>query len=322
MSDVRVSIVIPAHGHSGMVAHCVNSVIESLGADDDVEIVVVDDASEPPVNLGKALDPRVRLERSHTNLRFAGTCNYGASLACGDRLVFLNSDTEVRANWLDAMILCLESDPEIGIVGARLTYRDGTIQHSGVCFSQSDGMPRHLYRGFPGTHPAARRNRRVQAVTGACLLIDRNLFDAIGGFDSGYANGFEDIDLCLRAAALGRTIVSCGAADITHLESVSLPPKTPRAVVDTANAERFLSAWRETIIRDELDHYLSDGLIRLASGDVYPLSLEIDAALATVHGCDAPDLARLLNIRSRQIFDLEKEVGALSAKLLDHGIDP
>jgi GT2 family glycosyltransferase len=322
MTAISVTIIIPAHEHSGMTAHCVDSVFRSLGSRRDVEVIVIDDASTPPIDLSDIVDHRLRLERSDTNLRFAGACNRGAELARGELLVFLNSDTEVRDGWLEAMVKCSSDNPRAGVIGARLAYRDGTTQHAGMCFSQSDGMPRHLYRGFPITHPVVQRDRDVQSVTGACLLIAKKLFTEIGGFDVEYTNGFEDVDLCLRVGALGWTVTSCGATEIVHLESVSIRPSaTPET--GTANAALFARKWLSDVKRDEIDHYIADDLIRLVSDDVYPLSLHVAPELAIVPGeITLEELARLLNIRSRQVFDLEKEIGYLTAKLLDNGIEP
>lgn len=316
----RVSIIIPTQGHGGMTDHCVNSLLETLDQRSNVEIIVVDDASPEPIVLPSEADPRVTVIRSETNLGFAGACNLGAAQSQAPFVVFLNNDTTPQAGWLDSMMACAESDTAIAIVGARLLYRDGTVQHAGIAFSQRDGEPRHIYRGFPGEHPAVLRDRDFQAVTGACFLVRREAFNNLGGFDTAFTNGHEDIDFCLRARGQGLRTRYCGTAVVVHLESVSR--RTDDEEPDS-NRSVFDARWGCNIVRDELQVYADDGLLRMDSDDVYPLQIScaVELAIGTKVTSDV-ELARLLSIRSRQVFDLEKEIGCLTARLQDHGIEP
>src|SRR5207249_1560523 len=88
-----------------------------------------------------------------------------------------------------------ESCALAAVVGRKLLYPDGTIQHAGMV-SDQDGQPQHLYVGFPSDHPAVNKSRRFQMVTGGCFLITREAFDRAKGFDDEFVNGFEDVDLC------------------------------------------------------------------------------------------------------------------------------
>ena len=315
-------IIIPAHNHAGMTDACLRAVLTTIDA--ATEVVLVDDASNPPLECSATTDPRVRVLRNETGLGFAGSCNRGAEGASADFLVFLNNDTTPRAGWLEAMLRCTEEDPKVGIVGCRLLYSDETVQHAGIAFSQADGEPRHIYRGFPGDHPAVTQTRHLQAVTGACLLVRRTLFEALSGFDSTYENGFEDVDLCLRAAQAGHAVAYCGKAVVSHLEAVSRrPDSTAPSGAESHNRSEFADRWAATVRRDEVSLYAEDGLITFAAGDIYPLQMTVAPGLATAIGDQTTaELAQLLNIRSRQVFDLEKEVGYLTARLHDHGIQP
>ncbi len=315
-----VSIVIPTHGHNGMTESCVTATLLTLGHGIDAQIIVVDDASPEPIVLPSEADSRVTVIRSETNLGFAGACNLGAAQSQASFVVFLNNDTTPQAGWLDSMMACIESNTAIAIVGARLLYRDGTVQHAGIAFSQRDGEPRHVYRGFPGEHPAVLRDRDFQAVTGACFLVRREAFDNLGGFDAAFTNGHEDIDFCLRARGQGLRTRYCGTAVVVHLESVSR--RTGDEETDP-NRNAFDARWGSKIVRDELQVYADDGLIRVDSDDVYPLQIScaVELAIGTEVTSDV-ELARLLSIRSRQVFDLEKEIGYLTARLQDHGIEP
>ena len=315
-------IIIPAHNHAGMTDACLRALLMTIDA--GTEVVLIDDASDPPLACVTTNDPRVSALRNKTGLGFAGSCNSGAEGATAEFLVFLNNDTTPHAGWLESMLQCVGEDPAVGIVGCRLLYSDETVQHAGIAFSQADGEPRHLYRGFPGNHPAVVQTRRLQAVTGACLLVRRTLFEALGGFDSTYENGFEDVDLCLRAAKLGHSVAYCGEAVVSHLEAVSRRPgSSAPSGAESQNRSEFAERWAETIRRDEVSLYAGDGLIAFAADDIYPLQATLAPELATAIGEQTTaELAQLLNIRSRQVFDLEKEVGYLTARLLDHGIEP
>ena len=239
-------------------------------------------------------------------------------------MIFLNNDTIAHPGWLESMTTSARSSPEVGVVGARLLYRDGTVQHAGVAFSQRDGVPRHIYRGFPGDHPVVTRSRDFQAVTAACILVRRAVFAEVGGFDQSYVNGYEDIDLCLTIRKHGYRVHYCGSAVLEHLESVSRRGEV--AGLDPAedeNLQLFLERWSTSAVRDELNVYAEDGLLWVDSGEIYPLVMRCSEELAVARDISDPaSIARMLNVRSHQVFDLEKEIGYLTARLLDHGIEP
>lgn len=319
MTEAVVSVIIPAHGHAGMTRACTESVLDTVPPSTPIEVVVVDDASMPPLAESAEWDPRVRIVRSEANLRFAGACNLGAAKCNAPNVLFLNNDVTPEPGWLEAMLACVNDGADM--VGIRLEYADGTVQHAGICFSQADGMPRHVYRGFPGDHPAVVMTRDMQAVTAACFMTTRSAFEAVGGFDEGFVNGFEDVDLCLRASAMGSRIVYCGGAVARHLESVSVRLSPEQAGEIATNAARFRDRWPGTH-PDEIQRYVADGLLRIDADDIYPLTVAVDPLLGVPKAGLPDDISRLLNIRSRQVFDLEKDVGRLAAQLLDHGIEP
>jgi GT2 family glycosyltransferase len=161
--------------------------------------------------------PNVPVEVVGFGWDFAAHCNYGAQ-SPGDPIVFLNDDTEPAAGWLQA--LCAPfSDPQVGIVGARLTYPDGRIQHAGVYLDRPGGVltAHNVLTDEP--------SRDVEAVTGACLAIRRTTWDELDGFDTAYRNGYEDIDLCLRARAAGWTVRYAADSHVVHHESQSGPAR-------------------------------------------------------------------------------------------------
>jgi GT2 family glycosyltransferase len=316
---IRASVVIPMHGHAGMTNNCLNHVLQTLPPDSAVEVVIVDDASPRPLTLVEGIPSNVTVVRTDVNMGFAGACNLGAQYARGHYLVFLNNDTEPQPFWLEHLIAAAESRPSIGIVGARLLYPDKTIQHAGVAFSQRDGVPRHLYRGFPATHPACTKARDMQAVTAACMLVDGEFFNEIGGFSTSYVNEYEDIDLCMRARSCGRDVHYCPDSVVIHLESVSRKIQDAAAPTTNPNLDLFMQRWEASILRDEVHWYLDDGLITVDSSDVYPLRIELASELGYVPSVSNVEVIELLGIRARQVFDLTCELNSLRARLLDSG---
>ncbi|MDE2005641.1 MAG: glycosyltransferase family 2 protein [Rhodospirillales bacterium] len=188
-----------------------------------------------------AADPRVRMvEAPMRSFNFAAACNAGAAIARGALLGLLNDDVTPREpGWLAAMAGHLR-DPATGIVGARLLYPDGAIQHDGVTLC-ADGTGRHLNR-FRSRREAG-PTREVAAVTGACLLTPRALWRRLGGLDESYASAFNDLDYCLRAREAGARVVLCAEAVLTHAESRSFRRhyRPDEAARNRADRARLLS---------------------------------------------------------------------------------
>jgi GT2 family glycosyltransferase len=309
------SVIVPVHDRAALTRRCLEAVLPSLPA--GCEAIVVDDASAddtPRVlsDFGEAIRT-VRLSR---NAGFAGACNAGAEAASGETLVFLNNDTEPQPGWLRALLGYAEDHPEAAVVGAKLLYpKTGAVQHAGVVFGQ-DGYPHNLYAGFPPDHPAVDRPRRLQAVTGACLLVRRQAFDRAGGFDTGFANSLEDVDLCLRIGEEGGEVHYCPAAEVVHLESAS----RGRESRFEESVSLYRRRWRERVRRDDLSVYAEDRLIELEYPDSYPLPLSVSPLLATLRSeRREPEVERLLELYARQVSDLLQEVVRLTAVLADRG---
>jgi GT2 family glycosyltransferase/SAM-dependent methyltransferase len=304
-----VAVILPVRNKLALTRQCLEGLVAAFGDRDDVELIVVDDGStdDTSMYLEEASVHAVRHKKSQG---FSVSCNDGARATSEESqyLVFLNNDTIGEDGWLDALVSYAEVNTLAAIVGARLLYENGTIQHAGFVFG-ADLVPRHVYRGFPGNHPAVSRPRLFQAVTAACMLVRRSAFEEIGGFDTGFVNGFEDVDLCLRAAEHGGETHYCPESVLVHLEAA-----TRRDHPDhfRPNVERFLDRWGERVRRDDLEIYAEDGLLRLVPGDLYPLDLQVDPLLATV---TAGDVYELLGERARQAFDLLKENAALRVRL-------
>ena len=246
----RVSIVIPQYGRSDLTVRCIESLFASTIRSEikDLEIVVVDDGS--PDSSADEVEAKfglsVKVHRLSTNGGFSKACNAGAEVASGELLLFLNNDTITASNWLSPMLKAMESDSEIGIVGALLLYPDLTVQHAGFDLYGSSYLPlspNHIYRGYPANHPGVGISREMEVITGACLLIASELFNQVGGFDIGYMNSFEDVDLCLKARSIGKKVWFEASAVLFHDESVTRAVFPDRALRDFANYLRFNEVW-------------------------------------------------------------------------------
>ncbi len=217
----RVSIVMPLFNKAEYTEKCLYALAENTDDTPDYEVVLVDNASSDWTQyLLLAFEGDVEILRNEENVGFARANNQGAAVAQGEYLLFLNNDTEPHPHWLQAMVALADSDPQIGIVGAKLLYPDtGAIQHAGL--ELIDGIPDHVYRGVPADDPRVCCVRDLDMVTGACLMIRRELFVELGGFDTHYLNGVEDVDLCLQVRARGYRVVYCPDAVVAHHEGTS-----------------------------------------------------------------------------------------------------
>ena len=298
------SIVIPVHGLAEVTRQCLDRLLGELPCGCDHEIIVVDDASRDgtPAMLA-AYGTAIRAVVHPRNRGFSHACNSGAEVASGRHLVFLNNDTIPLAGWLDALVHHAESHPLAAIVGSKLLYPDGTIQHAGMVFD-ADRHPQHIYRGFAADHPAVNRARAFRMVTGACMLVGRATFEAAGGFDTAFVNGYEDVDLCLRVGALGREVHYCPQSVLIHLESVS----EGRTARDSANHDLYSRRWKPKVAPDDLLYYQEDGLLRFAYRGVTPMTLTVAPELGAIDDETRRTPAdRLLAARAEQVRALLKE---------------
>jgi len=170
---------------------------------------------------------------------FAENCNRGADTTADDFYVFLNDDTEVPPDLLHHLYAPF-SDPKVGIVGCRLVYPDGRTQHAGVYLDTPGGVLTAY------NHTTDQPSGAVQAVTGACMAVRADTFWQLDGFDPTFVNGYEDVDLCLRARKAGWQVRYTDAVTVVHHESQSGPARWTHV---RHNIERLQEMWRA-------DHYL------------------------------------------------------------------
>ncbi|WP_162141154.1 glycosyltransferase family 2 protein [Simiduia agarivorans] len=234
-----VSIVIPTRNAKDLVQTCIDSIVTKTTYP-NYEIILVSNNTDDPAcaEYFSALAERGTLKLLHYNkpFNYSAINNFAVSHVKGSVLAFLNNDIEVISpDWLTFMVgHALRSD--IGGVGAKLLYPDNRVQHAGVVMGYGGGAG-HAHKYYPRDHQgylqrlAATNN--YSAVTAACMLIERNKFEAIGGFnEQNLAVAFNDVDLCLRLTQAGLRNVYCAEAVLYHHESIS------RGAEDTAEKQR------------------------------------------------------------------------------------
>lgn len=253
-----VSVIIPVHGNFTLTRDCLKSLART--SERPLEVIVVDNGSddETPQQLpefGTALfGSSFQHIRFEENRNFAPACNAGARAAHGDFVFFLNNDTLLTHGWLPPLLRRFYHVPHLGAVGPLLTYADSTVQHLGITIYPGYKLD-HIYKCLPARHALAQKRRFFTALTAAALLMPRELFLSCGGFDEGFINGFEDVDLGLRLSAGGLRLASVPESKIIHLES-----KTPhRFQHETDNSRRLCRKWRLDRLVDLPDHVAADG---------------------------------------------------------------
>jgi GT2 family glycosyltransferase len=252
----RVSIIIPTGGRMDILEQCLTGVVERTTYR-NFSIIIVDNSKDDRVQeLLRRLDgklPGMRyLDHRNRPFNFSLMNNHAAKVADSPLLLFLNDDAvPLNPDWLDAMIEHAQR-PEVGAVGAKLLFPDGTIQHAGVVFGVFENTG-HAFKYLPGDEripiyfdfPNVVRN--CSAVTAACMMMRREVFWEVGGFDEVHlAVAFQDVDLCLRLREKGYRIVYTPYAKLTHHEAKTKVEKIPNRYEDRYMKQK----WAHVIARD------------------------------------------------------------------------
>ena len=250
------SVIIPVWNRCELTRDCLTALAKTTEGLSWELIVVDNNSTDGTQAFLSSLGGDVQVIRNQENLGFAKACNQGAQAARGKYLVFLNNDTVPLDGWLRALVAEVDGHPEVGIAGSKLLYGDGTVQHAGVVFLRSQLSPYHIYSKASADLPAVNVRREFQVVTGACMLVRSQLFNELGGFHEGFRNGFEDVDLCLRAREKGYRVVYQPRSVLYHLESQTPGRKLHEADNARLLRERWGSHWW---LADEDLHYHADG---------------------------------------------------------------
>ncbi len=267
--DPKVSIIICSCDHADLLKTCIDSIL-SKSTYDNYEILVVENNSKEQATFDyyekiQKEDSRVRVvtytEKGPFN--YSRVNNFGAAQADGEYLIFLNNDTKVISrDWIEGMLGYCQR-PDVGIVGAKLYYGDLTVQHCGIVIGMG-GFAGHVLTGQPadsaGYMMLLHATHDVSAVTAACMMTKKQVFDEVGGFTEELRLALNDVDYCLKVRETGKLVVVDVAVELYHFESKSRGYEdTPERKERFKNEIRlFRKRWKK--ILDEGDPYYNPNL--------------------------------------------------------------
>lgn len=217
----KVSIVIPVFNKWQYTYNCLDSLKKNIQTDTSYEIIVVDDGSSDETAEMIAMVENVKYVKNEKNLGFVGSCNGGAKIAKGKYLVFLNNDTAIKKNWLEALLETFEKNENIGLSGSKLIYPDGRLQEAGGIIWKNQNAWNYGRYGNP-TKPEFNYLKDVNYCSGASIILSREIFEKLGGFDEIFSPGyFEDTDLAFRIRQMGLRTVYQPKSELFHFEGIS-----------------------------------------------------------------------------------------------------
>ena len=242
-----VSILIPNKDHTDDLDVCLNSFFERADYQ-NYEFIIIENNSVLPETFAYY----EKIEKEHDNVKvvyweagfnYSAINNFGFKFAKGDYIMLLNNDVELITPDIFQSMLGFCMRPEVGIVGAKLLYNDHTVQHAGVLVG-AGGLADHVFKGIheddPGYMGRAISSQDVSAVTAACLLVKRSVYEEVGGLEDEFQVAFNDVDFCLKVRKAGYLIVYDADVKLFHYESKS------RGMEDTT--ERFIRFGNEMML--------------------------------------------------------------------------
>lgn len=253
-----VSLLIPTRDRPDLLGPCIDSILTKTTYL-AYEIVIIDNGSAEHDTFALfdrlRTDPRIRIVGYHHPFNYSAINNFGVAHVNGTILGLVNNDIEVLSSeWLDEMVSHAVR-PEIGCVGAKLLYPDGCVQHGGVIL----GIGRvagHSHRFFAGNDPGyfgrLQVAQNISAVTGACLVVRRSVYEEVGGFDERLTVAFNDVDFCLKVRSKGYLILWTPFALLIHRESSSRGGEDTTEKVARFNSEINVmrQRWRDVLDAD------------------------------------------------------------------------
>lgn len=256
--EAEVSILIPNKDHVRDLHRCIRSLFE-ISNYQNIEVLIIENNSAD----SKTFEYYERIQKKHASVKvitwkgsgefnYSALNNFGEKYATGKYLLFLNNDTEILEKNSIREMVSYVSRKDVGAVGARLYYPDGTIQHAGVILGLG-GIAGHAFR--EASHNANGYFSRIlcaqdySAVTAACMMMEKELFEEIGGFDERLGVAFNDIDLCMKIRKRKKLIVYTPFAELYHYESKSRGQENTKEKVNRFNGEvaYFAEKWKKEL---------------------------------------------------------------------------
>jgi len=259
LGEPKISIVIANKDHEADLRRCITSIVQK-STYQNYEIIVVENNSTSPEiekyygELQEQLADKVKVIRFEGSFNYSAVNNLGVKNATGDYILLLNNDTEViTSNWMEELLMYAQRE-DVGAVGAKLLYADRTIQHAGVVL----GLGAHRTAGHShykipvqnlGYMGRLCYTQNVSAVTGACLMVKKELFELVGGLEESFAISLNDVDFCLKLREKGYLNVWTPFAELYHYESISrgLDDQGEKAERYNRESEQFRKKWKKVL---------------------------------------------------------------------------
>lgn len=261
-----VSVIVPVHNQLNYTVRCLEAIRDNTRSL-VYEVIIGDDASTDETRMMAQIAPNVRVVRHETNLGFVGNCNAAAKVARGQFLFFLNNDACVQPGWLEPLLDLMRRDQSVGIVGSKLVYPDGRLQEAGGIYWR-DGSAWNYGRYDDPEKAPYNYVRNADYISGAAIMVRRELWAAVGGFDVRYAPAYcEDADLAFEARRHGYKVLYQPMSVVVHHEGISHGTdedisSAKRALME-ANVAKFREKWKQTL---EAEHF-ANGQDLLAARD-------------------------------------------------------
>lgn len=260
--NAHISIIIPTKNNTAILDRCLESILNTPCSLSYEIILVNNNSDEPSFNslitkYLNRLSNRFVVVDAPIPFNFSTLINLGASKASGTHLLIMNNDMEVLSEGWMENLLAFAQLPFSGVVGAKLLYPDKRIQHAGMILCNHFGFARHVFWRMPETatvyHQTLLKVRNYSALTAACIMVKKSVFEDVGGFDESFAVEFNDVDFCLRVQSKGLYNVLLPHVVLLHYESISRGhPHQSKEKLERSRKETLLfeSRWKHIIAKD------------------------------------------------------------------------
>ena len=258
IKDPLISVIVPVYNQFDYTYHCLEAILKHC-KNVSYEVILADDNSNDQTEKINEYAENVRIIRNKENLGFLRNCNSASKYASGKYIVFLNNDTQVQERWLESMLELIESDVTIGMVGSRLVYPDGSLQEAGGII-WADGSGWNYGRGRSPLDPEYNYVKDVDYISGASIMIRKDLWKKIGGFDERYAPAYyEDSDLTFNVRKHGYRVVYQPQSVVVHFEGVTngTDENSGHKQYQKVNKEKFVEKWKNEL----KDQYPSESFL-------------------------------------------------------------